>query len=69
MYKCALTSHAVAMLENISTVDIPIKLQAAEIGQKSHKVRCVLSGVTDIFTDMDSSNLLLGYKWSAANNW
>ena len=58
MCKCALTSHAIAMLENISSVDIPIKLQAAEFGQKSHKLRCVLSGgVTVIFTDMDSSNL------------
>ena len=57
MCKCALTIHAVAMLENIFSVDIPIKLQAAEFGQKSHKLRCVLSGVTVIFTDMDSSNL------------
>ena len=47
----------VALLENISSVDIPIKLQAAEFGQKCHKLRCVLSGVTVIFTDMDSSNL------------
>ena len=57
MYKCAFTCHPIAMIENISSVDIPIKLPAAEFGQKSHKLRCVLSGVTVIFTDMDSSNL------------